>query len=127
MTENQDLERKLAEVAKWKRGEWLSETTGTPISVYGSHMGYYWEQPNRGGKKIEESDLPFTKSLDACFKWLVPKALARICQLFKVDIKSANKILFQRWLDERFRINNIGMDALALCLVIEKLVDANAE
>jgi hypothetical protein len=104
----QELNKKLAEWAGFRQIGKLTE-----------HHHPWWVGKNDCYLFDELPD--FTQSLDACFKWLVPKAITRICHLFKVDIKQAYKTLFQWWLDERFKLNDTDLDALALCKVIEKL------
>ena len=70
--------------------------------------------------------IDFTQSLDACFKWLVPKYLAEVSQLpmgFS-SIMAIHAHLFAEWL----KIMNEKIEpALALCLAIEKLVDSEAK
>ncbi len=66
----------------------------------------------------------FTQSLDACFKWLVPKAIAMICQSFKVGDRQAYKILFDWWQDEIWKVQDANKEALALSRAIEKLIDS---
>jgi len=67
----------------------------------------------------------FTQFLDTCFKWLVPSALEKITK--RGFIPPIMK-LFQLWYDELVTLtrdsSNTEQAALALCLAIEKLIDA---
>ena len=109
MIENEELKRKLA---KWAGFEFRAE----------SGFGKCWIDP------IEHRHwkLPdFTESLDACFKWLVPKLLGAGMD---VDLANTSK----GW---AFIIigseGEIGREAetpaLALCLAIEKLIAAGTK
>jgi len=60
----------------------------------------------------------FIQSLDACFKWVVPKAIVELADIDLTTIKEATYKLFQLWAQQDARSH-----ALALCLAIEKLVD----
>jgi len=71
---------------------------------------------------LERSGLKFYLSLDDCFKKLVPKAISQITKTFKVNIKSAWQILFSLWYQGICDVPN--NHTLALCLAIEKLIDA---
>ena len=116
----QELNKKLAEWAGFFYGHSRDALTLEPT------QGWYY--PSATSSACMGIELPnFTQSLDACFKWLVPKAILKFCQLFKVDIKDAYKYLFQWWIDERFKLNDVEVDALALCLAIEKLIDSQQE
>lgn len=50
--------------------------------------------------------------LNNLFKYAVPKAIVKICQIFKVDIQSAYKTLFSWWLDKMFNETNDTIEAL---------------
>jgi hypothetical protein len=66
-------------------------------------------------------DLPeFTESLDACFRWLVPKLSVRIDQMFGSWVGWAKIKGTSNW---QSGVNK-GSPALALCLAIEKLIDS---
>ena len=66
----------------------------------------------------------FTKDLNACFNWLVPKALKAL-----EDAGYCPPILklFQLWYDELVSLtgdsSNVKQSAKALCLAIEELID----
>ena len=70
----------------------------------------------------------FTQSLDACFKWLVPKFL-QIKESEHIHIVEAYEILFRWWHEELIKTaepNSLAVvthPALALCKSIEKLID----
>jgi len=68
-----------------------------------------WLYPKEG-RYIQLPD--FTQSLDACFKWLVPKA------------EQKSKIVLYDWLVLR---NTVKDNALALCLAVEKLIKVKEE
>ena len=55
----------------------------------------------------------FTQSLDACFKWLVPKLEPRLEKIKALE----------SWLRDYLFDNPTPEPALALCLAIEKLID----
>ena len=67
----------------------------------------------------------FPQSLDACFKWLVPKAIDIIMAEQGCSSDLAYAILFKKWLQE------LELDmpnaALALCLAIKKLIKEKEE
>ena len=73
----------------------------------------------------------FTESLDAIFKWLVPKAVARIMEAFHWEYEDlAYKHLFNLWYEELLKSSErpnsmmfVVYPALALCLAIEKLIE----
>ncbi len=93
MNRKQELNKKLAKWAGF-----------TP--VYGGL--YYENSPN------------FTESLDVCFKWLVPKV---IDELADIDISTSTEAyykLFEMWLEQA---ENGILNAITLCLVIEKLIN----
>ena len=96
----QELNKKLAEWAGWKYDE--------PSDGWWKPTGHYdGRQPN------------FTQSLDACFKWLVPR-------LWICDIRLEEGIFwFVRVAHPDYGEGKAdGEDlALALCLAIEKLID----
>ena len=107
-----ELNKKLAEWAGFK----LHTRKSMVIPDFES---YEWEWPT--GER--EKKLPwFTESLDACFKWLVPK------------IEGLQQIILQPDEDGRWYLGmtvndklyeNLGFNpALALCLAIEKLIEA---
>lgn len=81
-----------------------------------------WYQPDND--KIGSPHPPdFTQSLDACFKWLVPKAIPVIARRYDLRGDRAYEALFRFWYEERRKIDEPDVDALALCLAIKKLVD----
>ncbi len=101
-----ELNKKLAEWAGFK----LEEYTTTGLVMHLKR----WVYPD--SKKYEW--LPsFTESLDACFKWLVPKLPAG-CLLWYGHNKGFGAVI-------NFPHQEVDNDnpALALCLAIEKLID----
>lgn len=108
---NQELNRKLAEWAGF---------TESDIKRH-----YYFEIG--GGKRAKWREpstewhikLPtFAQSLDACFKWLVPKAIDRIMAEQECGRNVAYAILFKKWFAELEL--NMAQPALALCLAIRQ-------
>jgi hypothetical protein len=61
----------------------------------------------------------FTDSLDACFQWLVPKAIKFIQDKNVWNYQQSRRLLFDCWLS----LLNEDDYALALCLAIEKLIE----
>lgn len=127
----QELNKKLAEWAGFKR-----------LLRAGSKDRYYWEIPD-GRQRVEEDFLPdFTQSLDACFKWLVPR-LKELCSCnnghsdndLYMDLRLCDG---QGWTKSGWMcvvrcyrsiasVDGIESPALALCLAIEKLIDSEAK
>lgn len=110
--DNQKLNEKLAKWAGFRQ---------LPVGK----SGFHWERCQRVGNWMppEETDtwqsrdhLPnFTDSLDACFKWLVPKLYPS-----KLDKLGLEALVNNAICDS---IENKCSVALALCLAIEKLID----
>ena len=76
--------------------------------------------------KVEEIT-PFTQSLDACFKWLVPKLdnLVLRYRHYNAGHMGYEARTLKVYDDDEYD-TFLGIDknpALALCLVIEKLID----
>jgi len=129
---NEELNKKLAEWAGFREEFELETGDG------------FWVYPDGRG-----NDLPnFTQSLDVCFKWLVPKLLDSGYNIegysFKPDSKSyysetniwqrgntkhGFEVLHDKHIAGDFQQddNLIQITALALCRVIEKLIDAYSE
>lgn len=106
MTKEQELNKKLAEWAGFKEN-WNRE------------LGRTWDYPDGSNNWFP---IDFTQSLDACFKWLVPKAVRVLAATHYVRIQKAQEILFRFWLEERWKIDEPNVDTLALCLAIEELI-----
>jgi hypothetical protein len=93
----------------------------------------WWEAP-RGSRYLECPR--FTDSLDACFKWLVPKLveegwLARVQfgPHLQRDFKTRHVcayVLLSKPYSQADYDATAESPALALCLAIEKLIDAEA-
>jgi len=76
----------------------------------------------------EFSDKPcvpdFHESLDACFYWLVPKAVKLLADSDLSTDKEGMVKLFDLWLEEFWTARQAPISlALALSLTIEKLID----
>jgi len=111
----QELNRKLAEWAGFTSIEVYNDgfVGYTPVAQYDSHIPL------------------FTQSLDACFKWLVPKAREEYPNLSVTlfyDNMFAQKetCRLKKWDGSGWQllcIEEAECPALALCLAIEKLID----
>jgi hypothetical protein len=91
----------------------------------GSFVYGYYKYPDDDNLQIAPPDL--LNSLDACFKYLVRKAVIKIAERFQIDSRSAMKMLFGHWLKILFNSSipteYINDAPLALCLTIEKIAD----
>ena len=110
----QELNKKLAE---WAGFEFSHRNTGAL-----GRSADWWIYPNGG----YTSELPgFTQSLDACFKWLVPKL--NNCELTSFH-KSTLTLRYHFTSGAKEDGNTYwsygNTPALALCLAIEKLIDS---
>ena len=99
---------KLDKINK-KLAEWVFPTA-LDIEVCDGHILVITDKETA---VIEEY---FTQSLDACFKWLVPKVVDEGYLFLSA--------LFDDWLDE---LEEEKEPALALCLAIEKLIDGEVK
>ena len=106
----QELNKKLAEW-RWPNAQVYIPRAGGEIRV-------------RISGQTTQYDL-LTQSLDACFKWLVPKAIDRIMTEQECSSDLAYAILFKKWLQELEL--DIPQHAPTLCLAIEKLIDKEAK
>lgn len=130
-----ELNRKLAEWAGfsirsvWDTGFQLFKTPQKP-SPDGVH--YDEEEFEENWYKAISTDY-FTSSLDACFKWLVPKLYSwRIGTHFTPDPNDFSQLIPSDCYAEASSIVYAGYTeadtpALALCLALEKLIDAKGE
>jgi len=100
----QELNEKLAKWAGFEKVEYLNTS--------GEVCGRHWTLPDKSNGYPTLPNLP--KSLDACFKWLVPKVLTEIGRCETVVL--VNNAVCDA-------VENNGEIALALCLAIERLVD----
>lgn len=111
-----DLNHKLALWAGWKQ-------------LPPGNKGYHWEQGVKvmswmppGETEIwrRQDHFPnFTASLDAIFRWLVPKLNGTVCCQFETH--AAAEIFIDRKVRYKSKAET---PALALCLAISKLIDA---
>lgn len=108
------LKRKLAEFAGFKQADIKKHYY---FEVGGERLPK-WIEPGRDWH-IKLPDFP--ESLDACFKWPVPKVIDKLMAEQECSSDLAYAILFKKWLQELELI--IPEAALALCLAIEKLID----
>ena len=79
---------------------------------------WYWVQPNGQTQAIREPLPAFPYSLDACFKWLVPKL-----PLQEIYIQPTSDNSWQVDIEREEYWADAETPALALCLAIEKLID----
>lgn len=113
MKENKELNKKLLEFAGFKFGHIKGE--GNYYSYLSSDEKFY-------------GCIDFTESLDACFKWLVPKVLEKLIPVsilaYPVSGKYPN-IGFHCELNGEAKQypTEAGNPALALCKAIEQLID----
>ena len=109
----QELNKKLAEWVGW-------DVAYNPDTKEGIDEGITNYYINPEGKA--EDPPIFPESLDACFEWLVPKAIDEIMAIHdRCSSDVAYGLLFKWWLRELELI--IPDAALALCLSIEKLIN----
>lgn len=97
---NKELNKKLAEWAGFKE-------KGT---------GYVW--PDRRFDKVPD----FTESLDACFRWLVPK-LHQVTIIQEFNSEAYADVVIQPEYEYLHYKEWAETPALALCLAIEQLID----
>ena len=88
--------------------------------------GFWWDEE---GNEVFDFHNPnekgFTHSLDACFKWLVPK-LEGLQQII-LQLDEGRRWYLGMTVDDKL-YENIGFcPALALCLAIEKLINEKAK
>lgn len=114
-----ELNKKLAERVGFTI-EYLRVKDNEPPTKYGSGViTGFWRRSNNSLVKLNQ--LNFTHSLDACFNWLVPKAIDKIIARLNWSKESALDILFANWRHELR--DEVEQPALALCKAIEKLID----
>ena len=120
----QELNQKLAEWAGWT-------IEGDDVVII--HTEYPPNQTCQGYEAeylCNVHQLNFTQSLDACFKWLVPK-LFREFEVDDMEIKLDSRrdgdgyawLLFGYTRNLQSHSDYVTSPALALCLAIEKLID----
>ncbi len=119
----QELNKKLAE---WAGFEFGTGTVDFPdIGVTEVVDG--WHYPNKTFVPkwaTMDGGLPnFPESLDACFKWLVPK-LGSKDLLIWIRCDNIPRVTITDAIKDEVLITVLGKElALALCLAIEKLID----
>ncbi len=121
----QELNKKLAEWAGFVSSH------SSPFGAIPIDKEPTWYDPNDNW--IANRQLPaFTSSLDACFKWLVPK-LNTFYSTFEISFDTAENpnryiiTIAHHFCGQVYRANSKDNPALALCLAIEKLVDSEAK
>jgi len=101
---------------------------GSEDGSYITHKVQEWYHKK---DNLAYKDLPdFTQSLDACFKWLVPKLVEQKHRLSITynNIRRPDKEYMYRVSFCKFKTNSLGKAydkslSLALCKAIEKLID----
>lgn len=118
MTE-QELNKKLA--------EWAGFKPPHPKCTEPNHMSL----PNeyRKGEYFCVRIPDFTQSLDACFKWLVPERISEVTFMFasncvSCDIEDLESNFFEGHANTESIEEAWTKSALALCLAVERLIDA---
>lgn len=98
-----------------KLAEWAGFTYSPETNI--------WVYPSG----IECLELPnFPQSLDACFKWLMPKYIKTIMEQKGLTYGYAYWLMWEKWWQELVNNDYSRKDiepALALCLAIERLID----
>jgi len=102
-----ELNKKLAEWVEFKK--YMNE-------AYPDRVWDEWIYPDGKGWTRE---LNFTQSLDACFKWLVPK----VNGVFHYDLDMGRHTWFVKQIGKEMCIGEAETPALALCRAIEKIID----
>ena len=120
---DQELNEKLAEWAGFEKKLAFES---------GKHKFYWYVSP--GG---EEADVQFTTSLDACFKWLVPKEIDYEKDDYQIEItwvtfcKNWCEVTYNWAYGEFGDHDRIHVEsetpALALCKAIEQLIDRGSK
>ncbi|KKN53792.1 hypothetical protein LCGC14_0598850 [marine sediment metagenome] len=114
-----ELNKKLAEWRFGKDGVTYGHIIGETLVIY--RRTKWIEVDEEWGIEVLEV---FTESLDACFKWLVPKAVRL---LGNTDLSSDEEAMFKLLgfsLKEFWTRRPMPVSpALALCLAIEKIID----
>lgn len=98
---------------------WHLINTDTSIAQWEIHIDGRWKY--RGKHEV----IQFSRSLNSCFAWLVPKAIERLRIVYSCELTEAEKRLMGRWLGERDDNHQLNWTQ-ALCLAIEKIADAEA-
>ncbi len=120
-TERTKLNEKLA---RWA-GFWFQKLSDLqPRYQHEANLG--WVYPTGENNH----NLPdFTNSLDACFKWLVPKLYERKLwlHLYCDGIMGTDARIYEICGNRPVSIYQTETPALALCLALEKLIDAGVK
>ena len=118
MSENSEKSslKQAVKVNKQELNKTLAEWAGFDLH-YNQHLKRPRWQASNG-----DWDIDFTKSLDACFKWLVPKLVSVNIKTWDSEPQASEVII---WAKCDTIVGDIASTpALALCLAIEKLVDS---
>ena len=123
---NKELNKKLAE---WAANAYQDFSGG-------KHRHYFFKGEWYEGKGGSPDEPPFAQSLDASFRWLVPKLQDRghNIELYSYEHKGYSATIYKEVFSQRGSdgydpwlqpISQVKGDnpALALCLAIEKLID----
>ena len=85
-----------------------------------------WNNPGHDNRTCDEPVTDFTQSLDACFKWLVPKVIeSGFNTHIHVESRTGRtKVVISNAFLTYMKASK--EPALALCLAIEKLIDSQS-
>ena len=126
--ELKELNGKLAEWAGFVKREGVKTFKKEGGTLY-TETGDWWKTPSVCGYQGEYEFLPnFTQSLDACFKWLVPK-LEEWGIASDYTHPQMLGYIATATLTKPFshQVAHAETPALAFCLAIEQLIDAGAK
>ena len=116
MNTEQELNKKLA--------EWAGFIPFTQVGMEGEYA------PPEGVKVVWTTFKPkFTRSLDQCFKWLVPKVIgnAEFSVIVTQDLAQCSGYVRPLQFGRQYDAVDNSNPALALCLAIEKLIDSEVK
>lgn len=95
-----------------KRAKWVGFRHLNPDEVFGLNPDEWWHYPEGG---FQHELPPFTESLDACFKWLVPKYLMEFGE-------DATLELLTEWAQSLILVYSIDQGAAILCKLIDTVI-----
>jgi len=94
------------------------------LTLYANAKEYFTDEDGCKQRKL----ICFTDSLDACFKWLVPKLNSLVLSYRGYDKKYGAVVSIEPGtLEFTFVSNLTESPSLSLCLAIEKLIDSKSK
>lgn len=113
----------IEELAKWC-GFYIADMYG--VKLYPDEKAWYYPdgilcstiQPN-GESRLED----FPNDLNACFKYIVPKAIQTIRVNEAIALRDAEERFFRKWLFMRDKYSQSDWTE-CLCLAVLKLIEA---